>query len=160
MQVQSLGMLSLFPSSQRPQIEVVPTDKAFWKKLPSFRTPDSVFEAQGDEHGEIDLRLVESIEAYLEPILGPWEESEIWWHQMDFYGDGIRSLMVQTAAFQPRFVPALHALLKGEHAKFCIVCQLHESLAQDGGSKLGSIAICADRLMVNRAVAQFLAEHA
>ena len=153
-------MLSLFPPHQRPQIDVVSTDKAFWQKLPTFRTPDSVFEAQGDEHGEIDLRLVESIESYLEPILGQWEGSESWWHQMDFYGDGIRSLMFQTAAFRPRFVPALHALLKGEHAKFCIVCQLHASLTQDDDSKLGSIAICADKLMVNRAVAQFLAEHA
>ena len=153
-------MLSLFPTRQRPQIEVVPTDKVFWQKLQGFRAPDLVFEAQGDEHGEIDLRLVESIESYLEPILGQWEGSDTWWHQMDFYGDGIRSLMFQTAAFQPRFVPALHGLLKGEHAQFCIVCQLHESLTQDSDSKLGSIAICADKLMVGRAVAQFLAEHA
>jgi hypothetical protein len=153
-------MLSLFPPRQRPQIELVPTDKAFWQKLSKFRTPDSVFEAQGDEHGDIDMRLVESIESYLEPFLGQWEGSDTWWHQMDYYGDGIRSLMFQASAFQPRFVPALHALLKGEHAELGIVCQLHESLTQDGDSKIGSIAICADKLMVNRALAQFLAEHA
>ncbi len=151
-------MLSLFPLRQRPKIEVVPTDGVFWKMLPGFRTPDAVFEAQGNEHGEIDLRLVERIESYLEPRLGQWEGSDTWWHQMDYYGDGIRSLMFKASAFQPRFVPALHAFLTGEHAQFCIVCQLYESLTQDGGSKLGSIGICAGKLMVNRAIALRIGE--
>jgi hypothetical protein len=111
-------MLALFPPGLRPRIEVAATDKDFWKKLPGFRTPDSVFDAQGDEHGDIDLRLVEKIEAYLEPILGQWEGSDRWWHQMDYYGDGIRSLMFQTSSFQRQFVPALHGLLNGEHAEF------------------------------------------
>ena len=48
------------------------------------------------------------------------------------------------------------APLKGEHAKFCIVCQFPASLTQDEDSKLGSIAICADRVMVNRRLAQGL----
>ena len=153
-------MLALFPPRQRPQIEVVRDDKDFWRKLPSFLTPDSVFDAQGDAHGDIDLRLVEKIESYLTPLLGKWSGSGVWWHQMDYYGDGIRSLMFRVRDFQPRFVVSLHGLLKDEHAEFCIVCQLHEEITDDGDSKLGSIAICAGRILVGRAVAQLLSEHA
>jgi hypothetical protein len=153
-------MLTLFPPRQRPKIDVVATDKDFWRQLPDFRTSDSVFDAQGEAHADLDLRLVERIESYLSPVLGQWEGSDSWWHQMDYYGDGIRSLMFRTSAFQPHFVVALHGFLKEEHAEFCIVCQLHESITGDEDTKLGSIAICADKIMVTRPVALLLTEHA
>ena len=139
---------------------MVATDKEFWKKLSGFCAPGAVFDAQGDGHGNIDLRLVEHIESYLTPILGAWEGSDIWWHQMDFYGDGIRSLTFRTSVFQPRFVVELHGLLKGEYSDFCIVCQIHESISGDEDTKLGSIAIRAEKIMASRPVVKFLAEHA
>jgi hypothetical protein len=153
-------MLTLFPPGLRPKIEVVATDKDFWKKISRFCAPVSVFDAQGDDHGNIDLRLVRHIESYLIPVLGAWERSDIWWHQMDVYGDGVRSLIFRTSAFKPRFVVDLHSLLKGEHADFCIVCQIHDSIRGDEDTKLGSIAIRAEKIMACRPVIKFLAEHA
>lgn len=152
-------MLDLFPLGQRPKIEVVDTDDEFWRKIERFCAPRSVFDEQGDAHADIDLRLVERIEAYLRPILGGWEESERWWHQMDFYGDGIRSLMFRRVDFEPRFVVGLHELLSGEHHMFCIVCQIHELFKGEADTKVGSIAIRSEGIMVTRPVAKLLTTH-
>ena len=72
---------------------------------------------------------------------------------MDFYGDGIRSLMFRRVDFEPRFVVGLHELLSGEHHMFCIVCQIHELFKGEADTKVGSIAIRSEGIMVTRPVA-------
>ena len=135
---------------------VAATEAEFWTSLESFCSPRSVFDAQGSDHADIDLRLVESIEAFLVPTLGPWEQSDRWWHQMDFYGDGIRSLSFSAADFSPHFVPALQQCLIGEHRDFTILCQISHSLTGPEDSKIGSLAIRSDGLLVSYPLADFL----
>ncbi|SUS05872.1 conserved hypothetical protein [uncultured Defluviicoccus sp.] len=135
---------------------VVATEAEFWEALESFRAPRSVFDAQGDSHGEIDMRLIDGIESVIAPSLGTWNHSERWWHQMDFYGDGIRSLVFAAAQFSPSFVPALRQLLVGEHSDFCILCQVSHSLVDQDDGKIGSLAIRSDALLVSYPLVEFL----
>ncbi len=134
---------------------VAATEPAFWNAFESFCAPRSIFDAQGGRHGEIDLRLVESIESFLIPVLGEWEASDDWWHQLDCYGDGIRSLSFSADSFSPAYVPAFQRMLVGEHEPFCILCQIHRSLAGIDDTKIGALAIRSDRLLVSYPLAEF-----
>ncbi len=131
------------------------TEPMFWSSLESFCAPRSVFDAQGDDHADIDLRLVDSIESFLVPTLGQWEQSDRWWHQLDFYGDGIRSLSFAATSFSPSFVPAFQQFLFGEHEHFCILCQVSQSLGGTEDTKIGSLAVRADSLLVSYPLAEF-----
>ena len=108
-----------------------------------------MFEAQGEAHADIDMRLVDAIESVIAPKLGAWDGSERWWQKTDFYGDGIRSLAFASADFSPDFVTALRQLLTGEHAEFCILCQVHRSLSGPVEATLGCVAIRADAILVS-----------
>jgi hypothetical protein len=132
------------------------TDAEFWEALDGFTSPRQVFDAQGQAHADIDFRLVELIDGVVAPAIGDWERSQRWWHQMDFYGDGIRSLIFAAADFQPGFVPALQRLLVGEHADFCILCQVMPSLDARNGSRIGSIAIRSNGLLISYPLVEFL----
>jgi hypothetical protein len=134
---------------------VAATEPAFRNAFESFCAPRSVFDAQGSRHAEIDLRLVESIESFLIPSLGQWEQSDCWWHQLDCYGDGVRSLSFSADSFYPAYVPVFQRLLVGEHASFCILCQIHRSLTGVDDTKIGSLAIRSDRLLISYSLAEF-----
>ena len=108
-------------------------------------------------HSEIDLRLIDKIEDLLHPIIGDWEDSDTWYHKMDYYGDGIRSLMFNWSVFDADFVPKLQALLVGEHDPFCILCQIFEDIGADEPDRFGTIAIFSNRLVISRAIANRLA---
>lgn len=136
---------------------IVVSESSFWARLDSECTDEAVFDAQGDEHSEIDMRLVEKIESILNPKIGDWESSEDWYHNLDYYGDGIRSLVFNWSVFSAEFVEPLQALLVGEHEPFCILCQIYEEMGSDDDTRIGSIAIFNDRLMVSRPIARKLA---
>ena len=103
-------------------MEIAAHDTDFHTRLERMLTPRRVFEAQGAAHADIDLRLVQLIEDLLVPALGRWEGSAVWFHQLDFYGDGVRSLTFSRDAFPVDHVKALQNLLRDEHAPFCIIC--------------------------------------
>jgi hypothetical protein len=149
-----LDIHALFPPENRPKIEVMPNQAKFWKALDGFCAPESVIDAQGEAHGDIDLRLVQKLEACLVPMLGQWEGSDRWYHNLDVHGDGIRSLLFQQAIFDPRFIVVLRDLLAGEHADFCILCQIYDELESGDGKRLGSVAIRKDKIMVDRALVE------
>jgi hypothetical protein len=132
------------------------TEEEFWDALSAFCAPRSTFDAQGDAHGDIDLRLVEGIDAVIAPTLGSWEKSEDWWHQLDFYGDGIRSLVFSARSFSPEFIPSLQRLLAGEHEQFCILCQVVQSPMGPDEGRIGSIAIRAHDTLVSYALVEYL----
>ena len=134
---------------------VTPTEPMFWSSLESFCAPRSVFDAQGDDHAAIDLRLIDLIESFLVPTLGQWEQSDRWWHQLDFYGDGVRSLSFSAASFSPSFVPAFQRFLVGEHEHFCILCQVSHSLGETEDTKIGSLAVLSDGLLLSYPLAEF-----
>ena len=129
-------------------------DGRFWPRLPSECTEESVFDAQGKDHERIDLRLVDKIDALLEPILGDADDSPDWWHNLECYGDGIRSLSINLGALQADYFPTLQGFLVGEHEPFCILVQVHEDFHSDDDTKIGCIAIFARKVMLSRGIAQ------
>ena len=135
---------------------IVVSESHFWSRLESECTDETVFDAQGEEHSEIDMRLVDKIEEFLEPKIGDWESSDDWYHNLDYYGDGIRSLIFNRSVFNPGFIEPLQALLIGEHEPFCILCQIFEEMGSDDDTRIGSIAIFNDRLMLSRPIAREL----
>ena len=144
-------------------MEVALHDTDFFLRLERMQTPRAVFEAQGTTHGEVDFRLVQSIDELLIPHLGRWEESDTWFHQLDYYGDGVRSLTFSRAAFPFEHVKSLQRLLQGEHSSFCILCIATSSLGapidQIGSSPEDDyLAIFANGLLATKAIAARLSE--
>ncbi len=132
------------------------SERDFRRMLDRDNPNQAVIEAQGDDHEDIDMRLVEKIDAYLAPILGDWESSEVWWHNLAVHGHGIRSLLFSESAFDPGFIDTLQGFLTGEHEPFCILCQVFESLGDDDENRVGSIAIFHDHITLSRPLARKL----
>ncbi len=80
-------MSSLFRPRRDRTTAVVPGMDSFLRDFEHMKTNRSVFDAQGEEHGDIDMRLASRIEEHLRPLLGKREGSTTWFHQMDYYGD-------------------------------------------------------------------------
>ena len=132
------------------------TEAQFWEAFSSFCPPGGFFDGQGAAQRDINLRLAEAIDALLVPKLGRWQESEKWRHQLDVYRDGIHSLEFSGASFDPEFVPLLQRLLVGEHEIFCILCQVLPSLGGSRESRIGSVAIRSNRLLVSYPLVKYL----
>lgn len=148
-------MFNLFSKKYVNGVLVV-SEREFWKRLESESTPVGFFDEQGDAHGDIDLRLVDKIDEYLTPLIGSWESSDNWYHNIDFYGDGVRSLSFSRSLFKPEYINVFQKMLEGEHEPFCILCQVHESMLSNEESKIGSIAIFSNKLMVTKGLATML----
>jgi len=149
-------MLSIF-RTRKTGNQIVLSESKFWSKFESECTDEAVFDAQGDEHSEIDMRLVDKIDSVLHPQIGDWESSDDWYHNLDYYGDGVRSLEFNWSAFSADFVEPLQALLSGEHEPFCILCKVFEDLQSDENTRIGSIAIFCGRVLISRRLAMKLA---
>ena len=149
-------MFSIF-RTKRNGGRIVVGETKFWARLKSECADEAVFDAQGDEHSEIDMRLVEKIGSVLHPQIGDWESSDDWYHNLDYHGDGIRSLTFNWSVFSADFIEQLQSLLVGEHEPFCILCQIFEDIGSDDDTRIGSIAIFKDRLVVSRQIAKKLA---
>jgi hypothetical protein len=137
-------------------MEIAAHETDFHIRFEGMLTPRRVFEAQGAAHGDIDLRLVQSIEDLLVPSLGRWEASSDWFHQLDLYGDGVRSLTFSRSAFPYDHVRQLQNLLCGEHAAFCILCIATDKLAGAGADKGDDddyLALFRDRILVTKNIA-------
>ena len=152
----SLSMFNLFSRSQGSGARVL-SERRLWQFLDEDKRNEDAIEAQGDDHERIDLRLVDKIESYLTPILGDWESSEIWWHDLTVDGNGIRSLLFTEAAFDPKFIDELQRFLTGEHEAFCILCQIFESLGGKDDTRIGTIIVFSDEIVVSKPVARKLA---
>lgn len=152
---------SLFPPGRNEATEIVLDGHDFFDRFERLTSDRSVFDSQGPAHGEIDLRLVQKIEAVLVPLLGKWEQSSTWFHQLDHYGDGVRSLVFRRPAFPAECLTQLQALLVDEHEPFAILCIATESL---GATKEESptereddyLAIFSGKILVTKALADVL----
>lgn len=156
-------MFSLFRSRREKRTEVVPDEGAFFRRYAQLLPSPSVFRAHGEEHGDIDSRLIGKIEAILVPLLGKWEQSSIWFHQMDYFGDGVRSLLFQPSTFPREHITKLQALLVGEHAQFTIVCHIEafgRSAPQDIASHRELLAIFSGKMLVTKRLADLLSTSA
>lgn len=135
-------------------MEIVPHEIDFHTRFERMLTPRSLFEAQGAAHGDIDLRLVQSIEDLLVPLIGRWEASTKWFHQVDFYGDGVRALTFSRSSFPYGHVRQLQSLLRGEHAPFCILCIATDRLTEgEAETDHGYLGIFKDTLLATKNIA-------
>ena len=140
-----------------PQVHVAKDEPTLWELVGQLSAPSSVFDAQGDAHGHIDGLLQDKIEAVLVPIVGPWEGSESWFHNQDFYGNGVRSLLFSANAFPWSTVPALQACLADDAAQFCIAIRLCDQLSTAHGRTVGVLVILQHHIVVTQSVADLLA---
>ena len=154
-------MFSLFRSRRDETTTVVAGEAAFTRQFERMQAGRAVFDAQGEAHGDIDLRLTGRIEELLRPLLGKWEGSGTWFHQMDYYGDGVRALSFRRDVFPRSSLPALQALLTGEHEAFAIVCIVADDIMASPPLPPGMrandyLALFSGRMLVTRALANEL----
>jgi len=121
-------VFSLFRPRREGEAEVVSDESSFFRRYERRLPERSQFESRITDHAEADLRLVQAIESVLVPVLGHWEQTDRWFHQMDYYGDGVRSLVFRRDVFPREQVPQLQALLVGEHKDFTILCCIVDQL--------------------------------
>ena len=123
---------------------VTKSEEAFWQRFDAFTAPSSIFDAQGDDHADIDFRLVEKIDGYLVPKIGNWEQSSKCFHNIYFDGDAVRSLELSAEVFSPSYIPAFQSMLVGEHVDFTILCKVMTELS-DSGERIGSCLLYTSR---------------
>lgn len=128
------------------QVQSVESLEAFSKLVGDSVSPYEDFDAQGDEHGRIDGDLQDAIEEVLVPLVGPWEGSETWFHNQDFYGNGIRSLSFRSDTFPWKAVETIKNLLVGEARSFCVEISLYNNLELDGKLE-DAVAILQDKVV-------------
>jgi len=147
-------MFSLFRSRRDRTTTVVSGKESFFRELERMKADRSVFQAQGSEHGDIDMRLTSRIEEHLRPLLGKWEGSTVWFHQMDYYGDGVRSLVFRRDIFPRHSLPTLQAMLAGEHRDFTILCSVTDDMTSH--AKRDFLALFNARMLVTKGLANQL----
>jgi len=141
-------------------IYTVTSEDEYWTAVKRLVGPPEVFDAQGDDHGHIDGSLQDAIEDVLVPLVGPWEDSEVWFHTTDFWGDGIRPLIFREGDFPYQVIPTLRQLLVGDLAHFCITIQLLDKLYGEDNRTVGAIAIAAAGIVVTDNIHPLIADHA
>lgn len=127
-------------------IQTVSSEDEYWAEIQQLKGSYEFFAEQGDTHGHIDGDLQDAIEGLLVPLVGPWERSDVWFHNQDFYGDGIRSLTFRAGDFPWLVVVPLQKLLVGDAARFCISVAIADTLELHG-QWVGSIAILQHQII-------------
>lgn len=140
------------------RVRVVPSEDAYWSELQALKGSNEFFETQGDTHGEIDGELQESIESNLIPLVGPWERSDVWFHNQDFYGDGVRALTFRAGDFPWQAVDSLQKLLVNRAARFCISIHIADTLDATG-KWLGSMGILEHEVVATPYTFEMLLHH-
>lgn len=140
------------------RVHVVPSEDAYWSEVQVLKGSYDFFETQGDAHGEIDGELQEAIESNLVPLVGPWEGSDVWFHNQNFYGDGVRAMTFRVGAFPWRAVDSLQELLVNRAARFCISIHIADTL--DANSQwLGSMGILEHEVVATPYTFEMLLHH-
>jgi hypothetical protein len=153
-------MFSIVALRRSAKVDVL-AEEEFWKQFDHYvHRFDLINEQAKRAHGDSDLRLVENIEEVAEPILGPEGfNGEAWYQNLDFYGDGVRSLELDATRFKPEVIAPLHALLVGEHERFCILGKLFSSLGAETSERIGALALFHERILITQSLVPVL-EHA
>ena len=121
----------------------------FWETVRAEMAPTTYFDALGNAYEDIDQGLYEAIEGVLVPELGAWEHTTNWWHETDFHGDGIRTLMFSRPYFRPSFLNQIQAFLTGQSEKFVVVILVYEDLAVSGAEPLIAYAVFSNRVLAS-----------
>lgn len=147
-----------FPEGNSVRVQVVSVEDEYWAAVRRLKGTYEFFEEQGDAHGDIDGDLQDAIEAVLVPLAGAWERSDAWFHNQDFYGDGIRALTFRAGDFPWPSVVPLQKLLVGDAARFCITVTLFETLELNG-KWVSAVAILQDQLVATPQALEMLKKH-
>jgi len=154
-------MFSVIGLRKLAEVSIVQTEEEFWKRFEQYRPHFDTSSTDIEQaHGDCDLRLVEGVEKVIQPVLGSSGIKGEPWHQnLDFYGDGVRSLEVDSSRFTSTLIPQLHALLKGEHENFSILIEYYRNFADEPLQKVGVLALFAPRILMTHSLVKVL-EHA
>ena len=139
-------------------IRCVSSEDEYWAEAQRLKGSSEFFDEQGDSHGHIDGDLQELIEGILVALVGPWEMSDVWFHNQDFYGDGVRQLTFRAGDFPWSAVLPLQKLLVGDASCFCISIHIADSLEAQG-RWLGSIAILEEHIVATPYPCEMLRSH-
>lgn len=140
------------------RVRGVSSEDAYWSEVQALKGSYEFFEKQGDAHGHIDGELQGAIESILVPLVGPWERSDVWFHNQDFYGDGVRGLTFRAGDFPWKAVDSLQKLLVNEAARFCISVHIADTL-DTKGKWLGSVGILEQEVVATPYIFDMLLHH-
>jgi hypothetical protein len=149
-------MFNLFAAKRSGAMEIVRGQRQLVDRMARIiKSHQFELDALGDEHPEVDLRLVGLIDSVLEPLLGPSGIDEhSWFQSLDWHGDGVRHLEFLPGKFPMAAIPALQGLLTNEYSRFCILCW---APIEDGEKDSNGIAIFAQKLLVTSRLARLAA---
>lgn len=148
-------MFSLFASRENSAVEIVKPGSGLIKRMGELiKVRQKRLDDLGDSHGDIDMRLVDRVIEVLDPLLGPERESaeDSWFHNMDYYGNGVRHLELKPSKFPMSVIPDLQSLLVGEHEPFTILCWAPLSEKAPAEHEQG-LAIFSDKVLLTAKLA-------
>ncbi|HTU68351.1 MAG TPA: hypothetical protein VMF52_20580 [Steroidobacteraceae bacterium] len=127
-------------------------ERAFEQRCDAARAR---FESQDEKHhAELDMELTTKIDDLYRAVLGPWEGPEAdWWHNMDFYGDGVRALRFVLKRFPPDSIAKIAPLLTGKHDGFSMLVWFWEKQIEEG-KPVGGLWLSARELIVTRSLVE------
>lgn len=150
--------MNLFELRELGTVEVFPDTRELFNRLSQLTHE---FDTSTDAHSECDLRLVEKLEAVVVPLLGEQGiDDERWFHEMDYYGDGVRLIEAEWNTLTPQLIRMLRALLCGEHEKFCVLWKVYENFGAEEKGERGAAVVFADRILVTDSVLTQKTHHA
>ena len=146
-------MAKVVPFSE-PRLTVLATlqefEAAFRRRCDAARAR---FASQDDElHAKLDMELTAKIDDLYREALGPWEGPDAdWWHNMDFYGDGVRALRFVLKRFPPDSIAQIAPYLSGRHAGFSMLAWFWDQGIEEG-TPVGGLWLSAPELIVTRSL--------
>jgi hypothetical protein len=104
-------------------------------------------------HARLDMELTSRIDRIYTEALGPWEPDDAeWWHNMDFYGDGVRALRFVLHRFPPDSLVTVRGHLSGAHDGFSILIWFWQNKIEDKTDPFGGLWITARETLVTRSL--------
>jgi hypothetical protein len=146
-------MAKVVPFSE-PKLTVLATlqefEAAFARRCDAARIR---FASQDEKlHAELDMELTTKIDDLYSAALGSWEGPDAdWWHNMDFYGDGVRALRFVLKRFPPHSIALITPYLSGRHDGFSMLAWFWDQEIEEG-APVGGLWLSARELMVTRSL--------
>jgi hypothetical protein len=149
-------MFALFPLGRRPRTNVAATvaefETLFGHHCDSAR---HYFDTQDQSlHGDLDMELTSKLDDYFRPLIGQWETGPAnWWHNLDYYGDGVRGMSFVWDRFPHQALPVMHEYLGGKFERFSVHVSFYDRSLLDS-SLLGRLWMDSQTLLVTRTIAE------
>jgi hypothetical protein len=126
-------------------------EAAFKKRCGEARTR---FALQDKElHARLDMELTSKIDRLYIDVLGPWEPADAeWWHNMDFYGDGVRALQFVLHRFPPDSLVTVRGYLSGAHDGFSMLIWFWQNKIEDKVGPFGGLWMTARETLLTRSL--------